>query len=416
VAALQQAPRRKKKKRRFKPLRRLLLVAILFLIMYGLFSAGKWVYGTLFSPRVKYTTVQAVDQSFYKGKAVVARDEFIIAAPKGGVVNKLVDHSSTIQAGQMILEIVDQALLSSIEKQLAEEAKKILDSSVQTDDAIQFKKDQLASSLSKVRVLSMEYAELVAKMEITKARQVFKELESAQKAADKTRQEYDLVASSQEQYETRRQELLNQRQQAIQPVVTPLNGVVSYMVDSFEGKLKPSDLNSMTLTTLKQVTSTYKSTENGVKVNAGQPVAKIVDDSFVYLLIETKAVEQFSGDLQCLIADEVIPITVFTKLPTSESGVHIVILKVISPPRALLEQRIIDTTIRSESETLVSIPRAAVWEDEGHAWVYVKATDGHLAKTVSMVQTSGNLYVVSGLSLGDTVVTNPKLVQKQGDQ
>ena len=113
------------------------------MLVYGIFSFGQWAYRVALAPRVKYSTAQAVDQSLYEGKAVVIRDELVIAAPKGGVINILVDGQAKVEAGQPIFELVDQSLLSSIDKQLADEAAKIVGESSQTDDAVQFKRDQL---------------------------------------------------------------------------------------------------------------------------------------------------------------------------------------------------------------------------------------------------------------------------------
>ena len=156
-----QQTRRPGKKHRFKPLRRLLLIVILFLLVYGIFSFGKWTYRVALAPRVKYATVQVFDQSLYQGKAVVVRDELVVAAPKGGVLNILIEGQSRVSAGQPIFELVDQSLLSAIDKQLADEAARILGKSSQTDDAVQFKKDELSSALGTVRHLTMSYASLL---------------------------------------------------------------------------------------------------------------------------------------------------------------------------------------------------------------------------------------------------------------
>lgn len=410
---MQQA-RRRGKRHRFKPLRRLLLIAILFLLVYGIFSFGKWTYRVALAPRVKYTTAQAFDQSFFQGKAVVVRDELVIAAPKGGVLNILIDGQSRVQAGQPIFELVDQSLLSSIDKQLADEAAKIIGKSSQTDDAVQFKKDQLSNALGTVRQLTMRYTSLLNQKLVDDAQRAFKDLESAHKTADKLQHEYGLVARSQDQYEAKRQELLSQRGLAITSITAPLNGIVSYRTDSLESKLKSTDVTNVTLMMLRQIKSMQTNVINGSKISAGQAVATIIEEDYVTLLLETKSVGELSGSVEVVFSGEVLSASIVGNRPTAEEGIRIVVLKLTKPPLNMLDERLVEISLRAKGEILVSIPKSTIWENDAKTYVYIPTVDGgHTFKEVFLRQTQSKSVIVAGLSLGEKVVTNPKLVAQK---
>lgn len=411
---MQQA-RRRGKRRRFKPLRRLLLIATIFLLMYGTFSLGKWTYNVALAPRIKYTTVQVVDQPLYQGKAVVVRDELVIAAPKNGVLNILIDGQSKVKSGQPIFELVDQSLLVSIDKQLAEEAAKILGKTSQTDDAVQFKKDQLSSALTKIRQLSLRYTSLLNQKKGDEATRAFRDLESASKAADKLQQEYDLITRSQTQYEDKRQELLGQRALAVTSVAAPLNGIVSYRTDGMENRLKAADVTDATLTMLRQVKGVQATAANGIKMSAGQAVATIIESGHLTLMLETKTLGSTSGAVEVVFADEVLNAEITAYTSTSEEDTYIVTLRVTQPPVSMLEERLVEISLRAKGEVLVAIPKSAMWENEAKTYVYVPSSEGvHTFKEVFLRQTLSKSVIVAGLDVGETVVTNPKLVAQKG--
>lgn len=384
------------------------------MLVYGIFSFGQWTYRVALAPRVKYATAQTVDQSLYEGKAVVVRDEFIMAAPKGGVINILIEGQTKVEAGQPIFELVDQSLLSSIDKQLADEATKIAGKSSQTDDAVQFKRNQLSSALETVRQLTMRYVLLLNQKLVEDATRAFKDLESAQKHADKVQQEYNLVTRSQEQYEAKRQELLSQRILAITSITAPLRGVVSYKTDGLDSKLDAANIANMTLTTLRQVKGMQVSVNNGEKINAGQVVASIIDVGQITLLLEAKALGELSGDVEVVFSGDVLDANIEANVPTAEEGIFIVALKITTPPEDMLTERLVEISLRAKGETLVSIPKSAIWEADGKTLVYIHTDDGlHTFKEVMLRQTVGKSVVVAGLSMGETVVTNPKLVAQK---
>ncbi|MBS3951133.1 MAG: hypothetical protein KGZ53_10815 [Peptococcaceae bacterium] len=409
---MQQARRRKKF--RFKPLRRLLLLAIFFLLVYGILRFGQWTYHIALAPRVKYATVQAVDQSLYQGKAVVVRDELVIAAPKGGIINILVEDQTKVQAGQPIFELVDQSLLSSIDKQLADEAARILGKSSQTDDAVQVKKDQLSSALITVRQVTLRYASLLNQKQVDGAKQTFEDLESAHRTADKIQQEYDLVARSQEQYEAKRQELLSQRSMAITSITAPLNGVVSYRTDDLESKLNVVELTDVTVTMLRKIKGIERNVSNGDRVDAGQAVATVINDGHITLLLETKSLGDLKGAVEVVFSGEVLAADIAANIPTAEEGIHIVALQMTIPPATMLDERLVEISLRAKGDLLVSIPKSAIWEKDDKTYVYIPTDDGaHIFKEVLLRQTLSKSVIVAGLNIGETVVTNPKLVAQK---
>lgn len=406
---------RRKKKRRFRFLRRLLFVAVVFMLLYGIFRLGVFGYRSIFVPPVRYAIAQAVEQPLYTGKAVILRDDFPIAAPKGGIVNLLLPEQTQVQSGQSILEIVDQTLLSAIDKQLADEAAELVGVSSQTNDAISFKQSQLATALNDIRDLSQSYAELLGRKETEGATRVYNELVAAHKNAAEIQQQYDYVTRSQEQYDLRRQDLLEQRSQAISLVTSPLQGIVRFQLDGWEAQLKPAKTTEVTLAILRQIKGEQRAVVNGDRVAAGQAVAVICEENAVILMFETKSLLVAPGSVDVVFSEQVLPVHALSKQPTGEEGVSIVAMEIQNPPASLLTGRVVEITVQARGVALVSIPASALVTSGDKVNVYVKtATGEHVLTEVVVSQTLGKSVVVLGLKSGDTVITTPSRIEDEG--
>ena len=105
---------------------------------------------------------------------------------------------------------------------------------------------------------------------------------------------------------------------------------------------------------------------------------------------------------------------IVANMPTAEEGIHIIALKMTTPPVAILDERLVEISLRAKGEILVSIPKSAIWEHDAKKYVYLPTTDGvHTFKEVLLRQTLSKSVIVAGLNLGETVVTNPKLVAQK---
>lgn len=400
--------RQRRKKRRFRPLRRLLLILIVLGLIYGLFGAGRAAYRLVF-PTVSYQKAVLVEAPILKSRAVVLREELVIAAPRAGLLNILLDNGSGVQAGKPVFELVDKTLLTAIEKQLAEEAAKVTGKSSETDDVINHKRVQLADAQASVRALSARYAGYIRVGNRFEADRVFRELQKAQQSAAKLAQEYEFASRSQEQYETRRAELLAQRKQAILTVTAPVSGIVCFSTDGLESTLKAGEHRNVTVEALRQVKNAPKSLKNNDFIPAGQAVCTIIDPTCVVLLLEVKSLEALPAAVDAVHRDKVIPVEVLSITPSGEEKVSILALRVTRPSPELLMSRTVEISLKARGEVLCSIPASAIVSEGTRSVVYVRNPSGQIEERLVLVRTArGRLATVSGLNPGEVVVTTPK--------
>lgn len=401
------SPRQRRKKRRFRPLRRLLLIFIILGLMYGMFAASRAVYRLAF-PAIRYHKAALVEDPILKGRAVVLREELVVAAPRAGVLNVLLDNGARVLAGQTVFELVDKNLLTAIDKQLAEEAAKATGKAAETEDVYNHKRSQLAQAQAVVRAHTVRYSNYIRLGSRLEADRVFRELEQAQQTAAKFMQEYDFASRSQEQYEARRKELLSQRQRAILSVTAPVPGIISFSTDGLESSLKASGYRNVTLSALRQVKNEQKSFKNNDVIAAGQAVCTIIDSSSAVLLLEAKSLGALPEALEVTYAGSVMPVELLSNTPTSEDKVSILALRVLSPSLEMLS-RTIEVTIRARGEALCSIPARAVIPRGSGSVVYVRSPSGQIEERLVVVRsTRGKLAIVTGLNPDEVVVTTPQ--------
>ena len=135
---------------------------------------------------------------------------------------------------------------------------------------------------------------------------------------------------------------------------------------------------------------------------------------FRSLLLEAKALGELSGEVEVVFSGDVLDAKIEANVPTAEEGIFIVALKITTPPEDMLTERLVEISFRAKGETLVSIPKSAIWDNDGKTWVYIPTDDGvHTGKEVLLRQTVGKSVIVAGLIIGETVATNPKLVAQK---
>ncbi len=406
--------RKKPKRRRFRPLRRLLLISILGLLIYGLISSGLWVYTVVFTPRIRLATVELAPQvASYSANAVVVRDEVVVVASRAGTLRHVADHMVEVRASQPILEMLDMPLLTAIDKQLAEEEKKYLDVVAQSDDYLEHKASQLTSALAEIRSLAARYATLLRNQDSSQASTVFKDLERVARSVDKLQSEYEQANRSVGQFESVQAVLLEQRQSAIFTVTAPVNGLVSYRIDALGSQLRPSIMNSIELDFFRQISDETTTMENGLIIAAGQPVCAIINPSEVYLLFEVREGPRLDleSSFEVTVQGELINATFIQRIATEEEGTYIYLYAVGDAPQVLLERRVVPTDIRSLGFVTVSIPKQAIVTVDGVDMVYGPNDFDVIAEyPVVVLEVKGNRAIVFGLTPGQDIVSTPRLV------
>ena len=406
--------RKKPKRRRFRPLRRLLLIAILGLLIYGLVNSGLWVYKVALTPRIRLATAELAPQvASYSANAVVVRDEVVVVASRAGTLRHVADHMVEVSANQPILEMVDMPLLLAIDQQLAEEEKKYLEVAAQSDDYLEHKASQLTSALAEIRLLAARYATLLRNQDSSQASTVFKDLERVARSVDKLQSEYEQANRSAGQFESVQAVLLEQRQTAFFTVTAPVFGLVSYRIDDLGSQLRPSNMSSIELDFLRQISDGTTTMEDGLIIAAGQPVCAIITPREVYLLLEVEEGPRLDleSDFEVTVHDELISASFMKRVPTGEEGTYIYLYAVGDAPQVLLENRVVPVDIRSLGSVAVSIPKQAIVTVDGVDMVYGPNDDDIIAEYPVVVrEVKGNRAIVLGLTPGQNIVSTPRLV------
>ena len=397
-----------RRKRRFRPLRRLLLLLVIVGLGYGLFSCSRVAFRTVF-PELRVERVVLANEPLLAGKAVVLRDEVVVAAERAGVLNQLHMHGSSISAGEIMFEIVDVNRLVAIDRQLADEAERMATSQAQSAEVIAHLSTELAAAQAVVRDLATRYAFYLRNGDSTQAVRTFADLSAANRTAQNAREEYTFAARSQEQFAARRAELQNQRRQAILSVASPLSGVLNFALDGWEDELRVDDYRSLPLATFRQVSRNPNALGNMDTIAAGQAIGSIVDPKRVVLLLEAGSVA-LGSEVEVVYGQAVLAASV-SSLVTDGGSSSLIALDVADPPASLLTTRIAQVSVQPQGETLTRIPLRALLTRDAKDVVYVQTASGELEeRTVLVRQRHAGRAVVSGLSADELVVTNPKAV------
>ena len=405
----------RRRRRRFRPLRRLLLLLVIVGLVYGVYSSSRLVYNNVFiEPRFRQAIL--ANEPLFAGQAVVLRDEVVVAAERAGMLNQLRSHGSNISAGEIMFEIVDANRLAAIDRQLADEAERMAASQAQSSEVVAHLRTQVASAQATVRDLAARYASYLRANDSAKAARMFSELEAANRTAQANREEYTFAARSQEQHAARREELQNQRRQAILSVTSPLSGTLNFALDGWEDELSTGEYHSLPLATFRQISRNPRVLVNMDAIKAGQVVGSIIDSRKAVLLIEASAIA-LGGQVEVMYGETVLTASVLSPARQNGADSSLFALRVTDPPASLLTARVLRVSVRPQGETLTQIPlRALVKRDAGDV-VYVQAASGGLEeRAVHVRQRRARVAVVSGLSAHESVVTNPQVLRMDRSQ
>ncbi|MBS3872546.1 MAG: hypothetical protein KGZ92_04585 [Firmicutes bacterium] len=406
--------KKKRKHRRWRVFKRILLMAFVGVLLYGVYGLGRLVYQRVFFPPVRYEQAQAVDSAIFAGDALMLREELALVTGRAGVLNMLVDHGARVHAGQSLFEIVDKSLLSSIDTEIAREAAD-RPGEAAPEAVIVERRQQLTEALSIVRSLSSEVALSLRDNETTEMARAMRELRRATENARRRQDEYAFATRSETLEEERRASLLAQRQQAVHVVRANIPGYLSYAPDERVGSLKVSEYMSVTIDMVRQEKSVLRARANGERVPAGQAVGVVIDPAQAMLIFEAPETLALPKAVDIAFGETVVMAEALPRMLTGVEGKVLVPLRLTNPPFAALEQRTVNVVVRPRGEPISSIPSSSLVVG-AETVVFVKTENGeHVARTVRVVATKGDRTHVTGLIPLETVVVNPgRLPPKAG--
>jgi len=404
--------KKKRVRRRLRIAKRVLLLVILSILVFGVSALGARVYRWVRFPAVRYEQVVSVDNAIFVGHALVARDQLALVAPRGGVLNVLVDHGSPVRAGDKVFELVDVSLMSSADKQLRELENADTAHSLSEEEVTQ-RRQQFALALARVRQIArdLSYATRFGKDSI--ADRNWRKITLAQKASKQLEKAY-VNGNRSEEAKVRRTTLIAQRSEAIHKVRAPMAGFLSLARGGQAPEIGIVHYESITLDDLRSKRSSFITMLNGDQVSAGQVAGVILDATEAVLVIELPAETVVPEVVDIDLGDVVLQANLLQNRPSGVDGIAIVALRVDNPPFLALEQKFLEVKVSPRGVVLSSIPSSAIVAGEV-ATVFIKEAEGkHLEREVVVVERKGRNAIVQGLSSHEVVVVNPRRLQMPG--
>lgn len=186
-------------------------------------------------------------------------------------------------------------------------------------------------------------------------------------------------------------------------VNAPSSGIVSFNIDGFEELLvadKIEDLNFAQLQGIYESVSNKRSPPKNVKAN--QAVIKIIDNFSWYMAFELKNKEMKIGENYELKINENIGIK--AKLAKISEDYTMGFFLINRDLEKLLDLRIVKVEIVTGTYTGKSIPKTALFMNDGEKGVYVSERRKKRFKHIEVVAEDENNVIVKGLNLGDKIL------------
>lgn len=175
-------------------------------------------------------------------------------------------------------------------------------------------------------------------------------------------------------------------------------------------------LQSSEDSTLGRSTGHSSRRRDGEKVEAGMPLVRIIRPGVVYLRLRDQPFQLPSrGNMSIFVAETGDRIDdlhqqkwYMAKLAGSENGV--LSLELFDFPVQWLDRETLLVTVRIRGPAGQQVPVTALTTYRGELGVFVGTEAGYELRRVEVLDRVGGDVVVSGLALGDTVVTRPRLL------
>ncbi|MEC9487981.1 MAG: HlyD family efflux transporter periplasmic adaptor subunit [Halanaerobium sp.] len=193
------------------------------------------------------------------------------------------------------------------------------------------------------------------------------------------------------------------------PVFSYWPGTVFYQFDGLEGELRPPALTEIVGEGINNWRGDVHELKDGQRVNQGQPVCKIVENLFLYLLVpvEKDIISNYlnSGEKLSLHWQEGEGISRRPEKIVEEDGRNILVFRLYDFPAAFLTRRWVDLELVVQRLEGIVIPRDALTFQQGVAGVLLKGEkEERVFQAISIIGEVDDQVVIRGLEPGSQVV------------
>jgi len=416
-------PRRKSssaKRPRSRWLRVALIVAVVAAFLtFGGYATIKTVLLSQFVGVVVARDGQVED--LISGKAYLIRHELILRSPVTGTI------ALALQEGSRTRKDAEVADLSDVEERQQAEARV----SQLTADLAAFNNSNAAEEASLAQATGEAWAEAEAGAAALRAAcrtsdfaaidREAAELATFGQRQDDASKRLATIRKDRSEIEAALATSKAALQQAVFPILAPEAGVISYSLDGLEETLTPESIGQYGTKQLVTMARRTAATADQSRVQAGDPVAKIIGDAEAYV---STIVTNREADRLALAKDVTLRFpgfegrretsaTLFHVGDREKNGYCVVTYRAQELLEGMVSARQADATIVAHVYSGTVLPRKAVVRRGGQDGVFVM--DGGIVcrfRPVEIVGGSGGDVVVEGIPPGTQVISTPWLVRE----
>jgi len=397
------------------------LVAVLMVLAVLWLSYG-WLKGMVVSAMIDTTiAAQGTIEDSFTGDAFIVRREEVVVSPVSGQVSFNVQPGERVPVGALIATVVNTAKHEETQTLLAE-----LDSELGL--FLEGKAATLASGQERAGAIDQGLAELAFDLSRAASARDFDRAEALVAEMGQLRQEYQDITAQFQELQLEEDRLRSQRDQVAQELQQSAHelragkaGVVSFQFDGLETKLRPDALETWDTRGLSALKAETLLVEDGGIVEAGQPVYRIVSDTEVYVAVVTD-----NDSARLLLPERKVTVKfVDTDLPSvrgqvyyvgeqEKNGFSVVLLLCDDYISGFTSLRRGHADIVKARYEGIILPASSVVQSGGQLGVYIVQRDDPVFVPVSVLGRAADTVAVSGIKVGDEVVTNPSLIKVSG--
>jgi len=393
------------------------VLGILFSFFAGVFWLGRGTYrlirGWLNRPHLLKTVVAQEIQGGdgIRAEAILLRQEVVVLADKPGKANLLLGDGEQVEQGRLALEVVDKALLASIDAELQKIEQGSSSNSGANSQELANVETKLIESRNQLYSAGAVYREALRTQAVASYNNLYNTFAKSARSVVQLQQDYLRLVQSQGAAAERRQELTERRQAAIVPVRAPVAGTIFYWVDGLEQQAVVNNLKPQLWDQLQAAKNNkcYQTSPDS-QIEAGQPVFKIAVGKEAYLLL------QLAGDVAELPADwDSLSVHVLGEAGTtfsasvvsrSELGPGQVLLQT-SLPETLSLSRFFEVDLHKEGTVFCRIPAQAIISIEDETVVFVLDGNTVKAHAIEVLRPDKKYMIVTGIEPGVNLIVNP---------
>jgi putative membrane fusion protein len=199
----------------------------------------------------------------------------------------------------------------------------------------------------------------------------------------------------------------------LQKIFNKEAGIVSFAVDGLENKVNANDLKQINLSNFEELKGNYRHLLSGDRIKKEEPLYRIINNFKLYLIAEIPESQTDRFRINELIfleqknSDKLIEAEIVDIRQNLDSTFFFIEVEQFIP--RWINRRRIDLNIIKNIYRGIKIPRRAVFnQPSGRGVLKVSGYNKYEFQEVVIINGNDEYVIVSGLEIGEEVITNPE--------